>query len=225
MIQLFGIEWYNALNPYLDEKSLAHLFKIGNLIASQRVTKKIYPPSNLVFRAFKETPYQDVKVILLGRNPYSNYPNEADGLSFSASMALYAPKDVKLILEEIDLEYPEWKDSIEYGRLGGVDLKRWANQGVFLYNTYLTVIHREPNSHNYLWFPFTQIVFKALCDKNDLVWIILGNKTKKFIKFITNPTHSILTAPYPTDKDFLGCNVFRKANEELQARNKKIIYW
>lgn len=231
MIQTFGIEWYNALKPYLNKESLNHFFKIGHIISKQREKKQIYPPKELVFRAFRETKYQNVKVILLGTNPYCDNPDESDGLSFSASRALYAPKTIKLILEEIDLEYPEWKNSIEYGRLGWVDLMRWADQGVFLYNTYLTAIHKEPNSHSYLWLPFTEIVFKALCDRNDLVWILLGNNAKQFTKFITNKTHSVLTAPHPmvevynSNIKFLGCNVFKKANEELQARNKKIIYW
>lgn len=229
LVNLVGETWYNQLKDYLESEEF---YKLGFAIANLRNRGiEIYPPSELIFRAFKETPYDEVKVILLAMDPYNNSLDAADGLAFSNSRAFRASPSIKIILEEIDNEYPEWKGDIEHGRLGWCDLKRWAEQGVFLYNSALTVEKDKPGSHIALWTPFTNKVVEALNRKNDLIWILLGKEAQKFSKKIGNQTHTVLEAPHPAAETyrrgagFLGSGVFRKANEELIARNKSIIYW
>lgn len=227
--ELVGDQWYQQLKDFLHG---SYFSSLGNTIARYREVRDIYPEKKLVFRAFKETPYNEVKVVLIAMDPYNNSPDAPDGLAFSNSRAFKASQSIKIILEEIDREYPEWIGSIEHGRLGNVDLKRWAGQGVFLYNTALTVEKEKAGSHLKLWEPFTKEVIKALNKKNDLVWILLGNDARKLKYQITNQTHAVIEAPHPAAEaysggkaGFFGSNVFRKVNEELEARNKQIIIW
>ena len=231
LVSLVGEEWYEPLKTILHS---SYFKQIGYTIANLREIKEIYPPKELVFRAFKETLYSNVKVVMIAMDPYNNDPFAADGLAFSNSRAIpfKISPSLRIILEEIDNEYPEWKDSIENGKLGGVDLSRWAKQGVFLYNTALTVEKGNPGSHIKMWELFTSSVIEALNKKNDLVWILLGREARKFKSKITNPSHAVLEAPHPAAEaysggtaGFYGSGIFRKANEELKARNKSIIYW
>ncbi len=224
----FGEGWYNQLKDILTSD---YFTKLGQHIAALRDKVEIYPKSEWVFRAFKLTPYEDVKVIILAMDPYNSGPDQADGLAFSNSEARYVSPSVRNIMKEVEDEFPEWKGSIEHGRLGWVDLRRWAKQGVFLYNTALTVEKNKAGSHIKLWKPFTKEVIKALNRKHDLVWILMGNEAQKFESLIVNPSHAVLKCAHPAAESyrknagFFGSGVFRKANEELEARNKKIIYW
>lgn len=226
LIDTFGNSWYEELKEFLNGETFV---KTGNLIATIRKSKVIYPSSNLVFRVFKETPYDKVKVIIIAQDPY--HDGSADGLAFSNSLTTRMSPSLRNILIEIDDECPEWMMDINFGRLDKQDLSRWSKQGVFLLNTALTVEAGKPESHIDYWIPFTEEVIKALNKKNEIIWILLGKESQKFIKFMTNKTHTILEAPHPASEvyrrgaGFFGCGIFKKCNEELEARNKQIIQW
>ena len=221
----FGKCWYEQLKIYLESKEFSNL---GRQIATLRLNKVIYPSKELVFRAFRETPYDKVKVVLVGQDCY--HDGSAEGLSFSNGMSDKISPSLRLILEEIDNSYPEWKEDIGYGRLDKQDLSRWAKQGVFLINMALTVEEKKAGSHLKLWEPFINFVFSTINNKQDVIWILLGKEAQKIKSLITNKTHTILEAAHPAvhcygGSGFLGSNVFKECNIELELRNKQIIQW
>ena len=224
LIEMFGEFWYKVLEEYISSKAFT---KLASTITALRHKRIIYPPRELIFRAFKETPYTKVKVMLLAQNPYHN--GSMDGLAFSNNLTDEISPSLKIILQEIDNEYPEWKEEINYGRLDRQDLQRWAKQGVLLLNTALTVEKGNLGSHLELWAEFTTFVLKKLNEKNEIIWTLLGKEAQKYAKFTTNKTHSILTASHPAaeiynkNAGFFGSNIFKRVNKELELRNKQII--
>ena len=224
LIEMFGEFWYKVLEEYISSKAFT---KLASTITALRHKRTIYPPRELIFRAFKETPYTKVKVILLAQNPYHN--GSMDGLAFSNNLTDEISPSLKIILQEIDNEYPEWKEEINYGRLDRQDLHRWAKQGVLLLNTALTIEKGNLGSHLELWAEFTTFVLKKLNEKNEIIWVLLGKEAQKYAKFATNKTHSILTASHPAaeiynkNAGFLGSNIFKEANTELELRNMNVI--
>ena len=226
LIEMFGESWYKVLEEYISSEAFT---KLASTVTYLRDKKTIYPPRELIFRAFTETPYTKVKVILLAQNPYHN--GSMDGLAFSNNLTDEISPSLKIILQEIDNEYPEWKEEINYGRLDRQDLHRWAKQGVLLLNTALTIEKGNLGSHLELWAEFTTFVLEKLNEKNEIIWILLGKEAQKYAKFTTNKTHSILTASHPAaeiynkNAGFLGSNIFKECNVELELRNMNIIHW
>ena len=226
LIEMFGEFWYKVLEEYISSKAFT---KLASTITALRHKRTIYPPRELIFRAFKETPYTKVKVILLAQNPYHN--GSMDGLAFSNNLTDEISPSLKIILQEIDNEYPEWKEEINYGRLDRQDLHRWAKQGVLLLNTALTIEKGNLGSHLELWAEFTTFVLKKLNEKNEIIWILLGKEAQKYAKFATNKTHSILTASHPAaeiynkNAGFFGSTIFKETNTELELRHMTIIQW
>ena len=221
---LFGSTWVKALGEdYFSSKDFIYL---ANKVAELREKTTVFPSRRDIFKAFRYTPYTDVKVVILGQDPY--HDGSADGLSFSNSITNKISPSLRNILKEVENEFPENKDNISNGRLDPQDLSRWAKQGVLMLNTALTVEKSNAGSHLELWMPFTIKVFQALNNKNDIVWILLGKEAQKFSRLITNKTHTILTASHPASEiygngGFFNSGIFRKCNEELKARNKQII--
>ena len=225
LLKRFGNSWYEPLKVCLESKEFSNL---GRQIATLRLNKVIYPSKELVFRAFRETPYDKIKVVLVGQDCY--HDGSAEGLSFSNGMSDKVSPSLRLILEEIDNSYPEWKEDIGYGRLDKQDLSRWAKQGVFLINMALTVEEKKAGSHLKLWEPFINFVFSTINNKQDVIWILLGKEAQKIKSLITNKTHTILEAAHPAvhcygESGFLGSNVFKECNIELELRSKQIIQW
>ena len=222
---LFGKEWSEALSEYISGKDF---YQLACKITELRKTKEIYPSRENVFRCFRETSYDKVRVVMVALDPYNNAPEFPDGLAFSNSMSKTISPSLRNILKEINDEYPENKELITHGKLDPQDLSRWSKQGVLLLNSALTVEKGKAGSHLELWKPFTEEVFKALNRRQDLVWILLGKEAMKFKELIINQTHSIITAAHPAihsygGTGFFGSNVFRKANKQLEARNKQIV--
>jgi len=222
----FGSGWHECLKTYLESE---HFNKLGQGLAHLRTTKTIYPTSDRVFRCFKETPFDKVKVVLWGMDPY---PTEgfADGLLFSNSLSTGMAPSLKNVLIEVDDNYPEWIDRVDYGRLDRQDLLRWAKQGVLLTNAALTVEKGNPTSHIKYWNKFTTAVLEALNTKNEIIHVFFGKESQKYAKFVTNKTHTILNITHPAvhsygGSGFFGCNVFKNINCELEYRNKSIINW
>lgn len=228
LTNLFGEEWYSVLSEYLHSKEFLALgYKINEL----RSTKTIYPSPDKVFRIFKEVPYSKLSLILIALDPY--HDGSACGKAFCNCESLKLSPSLKIIHKEIELEYPELTDRFEmpFGGLDKADLSYLVKQGVFLYNTALTVEKSKPDSHTDLWKPFTIKVIETLNKIEWLPWLLLGKKAQEFISLI-NPNHSVITAPHPAaevysggNSGFLNSGVFRKINFELDKRTKKEILW
>lgn len=202
------------LSPYFENLKV-------NLIQAKKKAE-IYPPSALIFNAFNLTPFDNVKVVILGQDPYHG-ANQAMGLSFSVPNGVRVPPSLKNIYKEI------------YDDLGIIepesgDLTYWAKQGVLLLNATLTVEAGKPNSHSNLgWQRFSDAAIKALSDKKDgVVFLLWGNFAKAKANLIDSSRHFILTAPHPSPLargGFFGCKHFSKTNEILRNLGKKTIDW
>ena len=224
---LFSSSWVDALGEnFFSSTGFTY---IGNYIAKLRETTTIYPDRKDIFKAFRLTPFNEVKVVILGQDCY--HDGSADGLAFSNSKSTTISPSLKNILKEIEDEFPENKDIITHGRLDLQDLSRWSKQGVLLLNAALTVEKGKAGSHLELWKPFTIKILQTLNTKNDIIWLFLGKESQIYAKFATNITHSILKVSHPaaevykSNAGFFGSNCFKKINFELLARNRKEIIW
>jgi len=227
LIELFGNSWYEALSEYISGKDF---YQLACKITELRKTKEIYPISANIFRCFRETPYDKVKVVIVGQEPYKE-KDYNDGLAFSNSLSKDISPTLKVILKEVDNCYPENIDRIDYGRLDLQDLSRWSAQGVLLLNVALTIEKGKVASHLDIWRNFTEEVFKVLNKRNDIIIYLLGKEAKIYSKLINNPSITILqyTSPnaelYSPNQGFLNSNIFRDINTELSNRNKSQIIW
>lgn len=184
----------------------------------------IYPPYELIFNAFCQTPFNQVKVVIMGQDPYHG-PGQAHGLSFSVPPGIPAPPSLQNIFKEIksDLNIPIPNHGC---------LLKWAHQGVLLLNATLTVRANEPKSHHgHGWEMFTDRVIQALCAREDpLVFLLWGKSAlDKFQHINCASHHFVLTAPHPSPLSahmgFLGCRHFSKTNELLMKAGKTPIDW
>ena len=184
--------------------------------------KTIYPPGPLIFNAFNTTPFSNVKVVILGQDPYHN-PGEAMGLSFSVPKGIKIPPSLQNIYKEIlaDLGF----EKPTHG-----DLTSWANQGVFLLNAMLTVEKNNAGSHKLIgWQFFTDAVIKTLSDeRKNLVFMLWGNFAKKKKELIDTNKHFVLESAHPSPlagNAFSGCRHFSKANNYLTMNGLEPIDW
>ena len=184
----------------------------------------VYPPKDDIYNAFKETSLSEVKVLLLGQDPYHN-EHQAHGMSFSV---LPDQKEIPPSLQNI---YKELQDDVGCYIPNNGYLKKWANQGVLLLNTVLTVRAHQANSHRGRgWENFTDAVIQIL-NKIDrpVVYLLWGRPAQSKISMLNNPKHLILTAPHPSPlsayRGFFGCKHFSKANEFLTANGLEPIDW
>jgi uracil-DNA glycosylase len=184
----------------------------------------VYPPGNLIFNAFNHTPFNQVKVVILGQDPYHG-PNQAHGLSFSVQKGVTPPPSLKNIFKELQEDIP----GFQFPSHG--DLTKWANQGVLLLNATLTVRERSPGSHQKKgWEIFTDTVISKLSDlRSDVVFLLWGKFAQSKQEFIDKVRHHVLTAahpsPYSADSGFFGCRHFSKTNTILETTGKEIIDW
>lgn len=209
----------------LKQEFNTHYFSqiITFLKAEKALGKEIYPPGSLIFNAFEKTPFNEVKVVILGQDPYHN-PGQAHGLSFSVPDGIGKPPSLKNIFKEIknDLGIPV----SESGNLGN-----WANQGVLLLNASLTVRENEPGSHGRIgWLQFTDNVIKKISDeKEGVIFLLWGAFAQQKQPLIDETKHYVLRAAHPSpfsaDKGFFGCKHFSKTNELLMKQNKIPIDW
>lgn len=189
---------------------------IKQFIAKERLTKTVFPQDEKILRAFHLTPYDKVKVVILGQDPYHN--GHAHGLSFS-SLSTITPESLKNIFAEANADYFDGQ-----GIFLKNNLTQWATQGVLLLNAVLTVEKGKPGSHADIgWQEFTVDIIKSINEKNDqVVYMLWGNYAKQYSRYIDNPRHLVLTAahpsPYSADKGFFGCKHFTKCNSHLTQR-------
>ena len=213
--------WKEVLTP-LFEKDYFH--QITAHIKTEKALKRtIYPKGSQIFNAFNLTPFDKVKVVILGQDPYHN-PEQAMGLSFSVPNNIKIPPSLANIYKELN------KDIGMPIPLTG-DLTNWAKQGVLLLNSVLTVRANEPGSHSKIgWTHFTDEVIKILSNKKSrLVFILCGNFAIQKQILIDATKHKILKAPHPSPlsayNGFFGCKHFSATNEYLVQHNNNPIDW
>lgn len=184
----------------------------------------IYPPQADVFNAFKLTELENLKVVILGQDPYHG-PNQAHGLAFSVRQGVRVPPSLQNMYKELALEYPDFQIP-QHGCL-----ESWANQGVLLLNTVLTVVATQPNSHRHLgWEQFTDKVIASISEQcQGIVFLLWGSHAQKKGRHIDRNRHFVLDAPHPSPlsahRGFLGCGHFKQANELLVKQGKAPINW
>ncbi len=185
--------------------------------------KVIYPPGNLIFNAFAHTPFQKVKVVILGQDPYHG-PGQAHGLSFSVPDGVKPPPSLVNIYKEIEDDL-----GIPAPRSG--NLTHWANQGVLLLNAGLTVEANTANSHAHIgWHEFTDNVIRHIsAHREHVVFMLWGSFAQNKATLIDGSKHLILTAPHPSPlsayRGFLDCGHFSKANNYLREHGLKPVDW
>ena len=212
--------WKDALAPEFEKPYFASLVRF--LHAEKAAGKVIYPPGSLIFRAFDLTPVDQVKVVILGQDPYHN-PGEAMGLSFSVPDGVRTPPSLRNIFQEIEADMGI--------RMSGLpNLEAWARQGVLLLNSILTVEGGLAASHrNIGWQEFTDAVIRYLNDHcNGIVFLLWGNFAKAKSALIDPSRHHVLTAALPsplTGGAFFGCRHFSRANQLLVEEGKTPINW
>ena len=205
--------WSDNLNINFDFTSLS----------LSKSKSKFYPDKSNIFKIFHLCPLNDIKVVILGMDPY--YNGIANGIAFSVDKNTKIPGSLRNIFKEIKNVYPEFKKT-------DGDLTNWVKQGVFLYNTALTVEHMKPGSHIKLWEQFTQNVIETIQQRDNIIFCLWGKYAEKYETMITNKTCKILKSSHPsglscykTNRPFIGSNVFLNINILLKEMNKDEIKW
>ena len=211
--------WREILKDEIEQPYFYHLL---NLIKNERRSQTIYPKHEDIFNALVLTPYEEVKVVIIGQDPYHG-ENQAHGLAFSVLAGNPMPPSLRNIFIEL------------HGDLGirrqNTDLSDWAKEGVLLLNTILTVRKSEPLSHqNYGWQKFTTKIIEAVNQKDSpVVFILWGNNAIEFKKYLNNPKHLVLTSSHPSPLSarysFFGSRPFSKTNKFLIQNGVKPINW
>ena len=206
-----------------DEFSKEYFQNLVKFVKEEYKTKTIYPPGPYIFRALNETPFDNVKVVILGQDPYHT-PGVANGLAFSANEGQKIPPSLMNIYKEIKREFGTTIPT-------SPDLGRWAKQGVLLLNATLTVRKGEAGSHQGKgWETFTDAVIKTVSDqKENVVFLLWGAYAQKKESLIDSSKHLILKSPHPSpfsaDRGFFGNNHFKLANAYLKKHGKDEVVW
>lgn len=218
------VDFGNSWNEVLAKEFEKDYYKIlrGFLIHEYQ-TEKIYPSMYDIFNAFKATSYEDVKAVIIGQDPY-HQPSQAHGMCFSVKKGVRMPPSLVNIYREISDDL-----GIRMGTCGY--LMPWAQQGILLLNTILTVREGRPMSHKgYGWETFTDAVLTKLNERKEpIIFLLWGAPAKKKAALITNKNHIILEAAHPSPLSahygFFGCKHFSKTNEYLKAWGQKPVDW
>ena len=221
MLTLPG-SWKTALAEYTASAGFRELTE---KIACERKTQQVFPAPDAVFRALELTDITQVKVVILGQDPYHD-DGQAHGLAFSVPNGIKLPPSLRNIYKELAEEY-NWVFTPESGDLSG-----WAEQGILLLNTVLTVRAHQANSHAKLgWEEFTDEVIKTVNNSAErgVVFILWGNPAQKKRTLIDENCHHVLCCAHPSPlsayRGFFGSNIFRKTNELLEKEGKTPIAW
>lgn len=211
--------WKEILAPIKNSEYFATLRKKINEEYSRNIC---FPPKKQIFRALELTPFDEVKVVILGQDPYHN-DFQANGLCFSVSDMVPAPPSLKNIYKELESDLNIKKNTN--------DLASWALQGVLLLNTTLTVKAHEANSHKDLgWEQFTDFIIKEISThKENIVFVLWGAYAQKKSQLIDSQKHLIIKTAHPSPlsahRGFLGSKPFSKINNYLSKHQKTIINW
>ena len=211
--------WTEILAPI---KNTEYFTTLWEKVKEEYQTAKCFPPKNQIFRAIELTPFDEVKVVIIGQDPYHN-DNQANGLCFSVSDKVKAPPSLKNIFKELEDDLGIKKTSNE--------LEMWAKQGVLLLNATLTVRAHEANSHKDLgWEQFTDFIIKEISDKKEnVVFVLWGAFAQKKAGLIDASKHFIIQSAHPSPfsvhKGFFGSRPFSKINQFLEEKGKEPINW
>lgn len=215
------MSWKKALEKEFDKD---YFEKLAEFVRSEYQTTKVYPPPGFIFRAFELTPFDKVKVVILGQDPYHG-TGEANGLCFAVNKGVRLPPSLQNIYKEIKSDLgteSKWKNG---------DLEEWAKQGVLLLNSTLTVRADSAGSHqNKGWEEFTDQVVATLNEqKEKLVFILWGKYAKDKGKIIDRAKHLVIESPHPSPfaarYGFFGSKPFSRTNEYLRQTGKNEIEW
>ena len=217
---MIGNNWDNYLKQEFNKDYFKELL---SFVKKEYHEKTIYPKQNEVFNAFRYTDFDNVKVVILGQDPYHG-PNQAEGLSFSVSNEVLKPPSLQNIFKELEsdlgIPFPEHNS-----------LKPWAKQGVLLLNAVLTVEEHKPTSHkDQGWEIFTDAVIKKLNERDKpIVFILWGAYARSKKNYITNPIHLVIESAHPSPfsarNGFFGSKPFSKTNDFLKKNGIKEIDW
>lgn len=219
MVQI-GNDWDEQLKTEWEKE---YYRRLRSILAKEYKTQTVYPDMYDIFNALKYTSYRDIKVVILGQDPYHG-PGQAHGLSFSVKPGVAVPPSLQNI-------YKELQEDLGCTPPENGDLTQWAKQGVLLLNATLTVRAGSPNSHQNLgWQELTDTIIKILNERETpMVFLLWGKNAKQKKELITNPAHKILTAAHPSpfsaQHGFFGCRHFSKANAFLIETGQKPIDW
>ena len=214
--------WQDALGPQKEAEYFSRL--MARVESEREAGKVIYPPQQDVFNALKYTPLESVKVVILGQDPYHG-PDQAHGLCFSVLPGVKTPPSLVNIYKELATDIDGFVIP-EHGTLTG-----WAEQGVLLLNTVLTVEQGKAHSHaKWGWETFTDAVIDAVNrHQQGVVFLLWGSHAQKKGKHIDTSKHHVLSAPHPSPlsahRGFLGCKHFSQTNQLLSSQNKSPINW
>lgn len=220
MANILKNDWKDLLD---DEFNKEYYQKLRNFLTTEYKTRTIYPDKYDIFNALHFTSYKDIKVVILGQDPYHG-PGQAHGLSFSVNPGIKIPPSLLNIYKELNSDLGCYIPNNGY-------LKKWADQGVLLLNTSLTVRAGEANSHKSIgWEIFTDKIISLVNEKEDpVVFLLWGNNAIKKKNLITNKRHLILTSVHPSplsaSRGFFGSKPFSKINNFLISVNKNPIDW
>lgn len=219
MVKL-GNDWDEKIGREFEKE---YYLKLRTFLKEEYASHTVFPDMYDLFSALKATPYSKVKVVILGQDPYHE-PGQAHGMAFSVKPGVQIPPSLLNMYKEINSEFGYPIPKTGY-------LMKWAEQGVLLLNTVLTVRSGEANSHqNKGWEFFTDEIIRQLNARRDgIVFLLWGNNAKKKKELITNPQHYILETVHPSplsaSRGFMGCGHFKKANEFLISNLKSPIDW
>lgn len=213
-------QWDKLLEQEYKQDYFINMLKS---LQKEYANKTIFPSKKEVFKALRLTNYSDIKAVIIGQDPYHG-EGEAEGLSFSVKDGIRKPPSLKNIFKELH-------DDLGYEEPESGSLVKWAQEGVLLLNSVLTVEKDKPLSHKkFDWERFTDAIIKIINEKETpVVFILWGNFAKEKKKYITNPIHLVLTSSHPSpfsaNNGFFGSKPFSKTNDFLIKNNIKPIDW
>lgn len=218
-IKLKNMTWTDVLAPI---KNTEYFEVLWQKVKEEYKNNQCFPPKNQIFRALELTPFEEVRVVIIGQDPYHR-AFQANGLCFSVSDKVKAPPSLQNI-------YKELKDDLGIDKNTN-ELDLWAKQGVLMLNATLTVRAHSPNSHKDLgWEKFTDFIIKEISDKKEhIVFVLWGAFAQKKIEFIDTQKHFVIQSAHPSPfsvhKGFYGSRPFSKINQYLKSNNSPEINW
>jgi uracil-DNA glycosylase len=220
-----NVDIHDSWKPYLQDEFEKPYFKdLVNFVKNEYVNSQCFPPGRQIFNAFNYCPFENVKVVIIGQDPYHGY-GQANGLCFSVNDGISHPPSLINIFKEIEQDL-----GIPYPKSG--NLMRWAEQGVLLLNATLTVRANQAGSHqNKGWETFTDTVIKIINDKKeDVIFLLWGGYAKQKTKYIEHTKHKILVSGHPSPLSanrgyWFGNKHFSKTNFLLEQVSQVPIQW
>ncbi|GAB4243873.1 MAG: uracil-DNA glycosylase [Ekhidna sp.] len=212
--------WKRVLENEFEKEYFGHLVQF---VKEEYASRQVYPPGSLIFSAFDHCRWDDLKVVIVGQDPYHG-AGQANGLCFSVNEGVRHPPSLQNIFKEI-------KDDLRTAIPASGNLERWADQGVLLLNATLTVRAKEAGSHqNKGWEEFTDAVLRLISEeKEHIVFLLWGAYAQKKGSFLDTKKHLVLKAPHPSPfsahSGFFGCKHFSKTNEYLSGKGLELIKW